>query len=190
MGGKRVQIIEVSGIKHKKCPHCGRLLPLSDFAKNASSKYGVRSWCKNCVNSNTDPVANKLRCKQYYETTGRELTKQRKENNIQLYLYQSAKSRANQKGIEFSISVDDILVPDVCPILGIPLKYNRGIKEDNSYSLDRINPAKGYVKGNIWVISLRANRIKNDSTPQELRLIADKVEKAIKSQSLSLSTME
>ena len=56
--------------------------------------------------------------------------------------------------------------------------------------MDRINPTKGYVKGNIWVISLRANRIKNDSTPQELRLIADKVEKAIKSQSLSLSTME
>ena len=85
MGGKRVQIIEVSGIKHKKCPHCGRLLPLSDFAKNASSKYGVRSWCKNCVNSNTDPVANKLRCKQYYETTGRELTKQEKKRKAAGY---------------------------------------------------------------------------------------------------------
>lgn len=58
------------------------------------------------------------------------------------------------------------------------LIYN-GVKQDNSYSLDRIDSSKGYVKGNIWVISLRANRIKNDSTPQELRLIADKVEERL-----------
>jgi hypothetical protein len=61
----------------------------------------------------------------------------------------------------------------------IQLEYHRGVKQDNSYSLDRIDSSKGYVKGNIWVISLRANRIKNDSTPQELRLIADKVEERL-----------
>lgn len=95
-------------------------------------------------------------------------------------LYKSAKSRAKQRSEEFSIDLEDVVVPDKCPILGIPLKYNRGIKEDNSYSLDRIDSSKGYIKGNIWVISLRANRIKNDSTPQELRLIADKVEEMLR----------
>lgn len=54
------------------------------------------------------------------------------------------------------------------------------MKGDDSYSLDRIDSSRGYVKGNIWVISLRANRIKNDSTVEELRLIADKVEQKLK----------
>lgn len=98
-----------------------------------------------------------------------------KENNIQLYLWQSARARAKQKGLEFSINVEDIIVPEICPILGLKMCYNRGDKKDNSYSLDRIDSTKGYIKDNIWVISLKANRIKNDSTPHELRLIADKV---------------
>ena len=54
------------------------------------------------------------------------------------------------------------------------------MKGDDSYSLDRIDSSRGYVKGNIWAISLRANRIKNDSTVEELRLIADKVEQKLK----------
>lgn len=92
----------------------------------------------------------------------------------------SAKARARQRGETFTIDIEDIVVPEACPILGMPLKYNRGMKGDDSYSLDRIDSSKGYVKGNIWVISLRANRIKNDSTVEELRLIADKVEQKLK----------
>lgn len=59
------------------------------------------------------------------------------------------------------------------------MHYHRGVKQDDSYSLDRIDSSKGYIKGNVWVISLRANRIKNDSTPDELRLIADKVDERL-----------
>lgn len=70
-------------------------------------------------------------------------------------------------------------VPDYCPILGIKLNYD-GIgvgksgwtRSDDSPSLDRIDPSKGYVKGNIHIISWRANRIKNDSTPEEIMKIA------------------
>lgn len=189
MGKRKTNVIETDGVKHKPCPHCGKILPLTSFAKSPTSITGVRSRCKKCVNENLNHKDNKLRCKEYYESRGRELTRLLKENNIQLYLYKSVKSRARQRGEEFSIDLEDVVVPDKCPILGIPLKYNRGIKEDNSYSLDRIDPNKGYIKGNVWVISLRANRIKNDSTPQELRLIADKVEEMLKL-SASLSTME
>jgi hypothetical protein len=69
-------------------------------------------------------------------------------------------------------------IPDYCPMLGIPLNYDgTGIegdwsRKDNSPSLDRIDSSKGYTKGNIHVISWRANRIKNDSTPEELMQIA------------------
>ena len=41
-----------------------------------------------------------------------------------------------------------------------------------SPSIDRIDSTKGYTKDNIQIISWRANRIKNDSTPEELMQIA------------------
>lgn len=68
-------------------------------------------------------------------------------------------------------------LPYSCPMLGIPLNYNGTGREgwsrkDNSPSLDRINSDIGYIKGNIHIISWKANRIKNDSTPEELMNIA------------------
>lgn len=176
---KKIEIQVIDGVPAKKCSHCGRLLPVDNFSRSKTSANGYRSWCKECVNTSRDTEENKLKCKQYYELKGRELMRSYKENDIQSYLWKSAKSRAKQRGEDFSIELEDIIVPDKCPILGIPLEYHRGVKQDNSYSLDRIDSSKGYVKGNIWVISLRANRIKNDSTPQELRLIADKVEERL-----------
>lgn len=178
---KKIEIQVVNGIRMKKCPHCGELLPLESFSKSNTSANGYRSWCKKCINTSRDSELNKVKCRQYYELRGRELTRANKELNIQKYLFQSAKARAKQRGEEFSIELTDIVVPEVCPIFGIPLSYNRGVKQDNSYSLDRIDSSKGYIKGNIWVISLRANRIKNDSTPEELRLIANAVENKLNS---------
>ena len=172
-------MIEIEGIIHKECPHCGRMLPISYYSKSNTSANGYRSWCKECINSNRYSELNKLKCKEYYSQRGKELNIQNKLSNIQKYLYQSAKARAKQKGEIFDIDLTDIEVPEVCPIFGIPMQYHREVKQDNSYSLDRIDSSKGYVKGNVWVISLRANRIKNDSTPQELRLIADKVEERL-----------
>jgi hypothetical protein len=68
-------------------------------------------------------------------------------------------------------------LPMVCPMLGKPLNYNGTgregyTREDFSPSLDRVDSSKGYTKDNIQVISWRANRIKNDSTPEELMMIA------------------
>lgn len=72
-------------------------------------------------------------------------------------------------------------IPDVCPVFGIPLNYNGSGKQgwsrdDSSPSVDRIDSTKGYTKDNIQIISWRANRIKNDSTPEELRRLADYME--------------
>lgn len=60
-------------------------------------------------------------------------------------------------------------LPDTCPVLGIPLDYTsgKGTRCDNSPSLDRINSLDGYTLGNVIVISWRANRIKNNGSPEE-----------------------
>lgn len=73
--------------------------------------------------------------------------------------------------------VDNLEIPDVCPALGIALNYDGAEKSgwtrtDNSPSIDRIDSTKGYELGNIQILSWRANRIKNDSTAEELMKIA------------------
>jgi hypothetical protein len=72
-------------------------------------------------------------------------------------------------GIPFTITVDDVPVPDKCPVLGIDMK--RGADGQNSPSIDRKIGALGYVPGNVCVISARANRIKNDATLAELEAL-------------------
>lgn len=82
------------------------------------------------------------------------------------------KKRAQLKGMEFNLSVSDITIPKKCPILDIELMYSVGRGGDwNSPSLDRIDNSKGYIKGNVQVISKRANIIKNDATLEEIEKV-------------------
>lgn len=77
-------------------------------------------------------------------------------------LVATARYRAKKLGYEFNISRHDLFIPKKCPILGIPIKYQKGSRRDNSLSLDRVDPTKGYVKGNVRVISWLANRTKRN----------------------------
>lgn len=84
-----------------------------------------------------------------------------------------AKARSKKLGVPFDLVLEDIVVPSLCPVLNIPLVVQVEHQSDNSPSLDRLDPLGGYVKGNIAVISLRANQIKSNATVSELRRIAD-----------------
>jgi hypothetical protein len=86
-----------------------------------------------------------------------------------------SKSRALAKGLEHTITLEDIKIPDTCPLLGIPIKDNTGNGRGNcrdSPSLDRLDSSKGYTPDNVWVISNRANEIKSNATLEELEAIA------------------
>jgi hypothetical protein len=82
-----------------------------------------------------------------------------------------AKRRATKFGIPFTITKDDIVVPEVCPILGIKLKRGGRGGSASSPSLDRVIPALGYIKSNIQVISNKANAMKNDATFEEIEML-------------------
>ena len=72
------------------------------------------------------------------------------------------------------MELQDIQIPKVCPVLGIPIELKTGIgRYDSAPSLDRIVPEKGYIKGNVIVISWRANDIRADATTQEMQKIVD-----------------
>jgi len=99
-----------------------------------------------------------------------------KENHPEVTLWSNAKYRAKKDGIDFDISIDDIIVPEYCPYLGIKLTAKKGNKHSDALmSLDRIDSTKGYVKGNVEVISYKANRMKNNATKDELLVFAKNV---------------
>jgi hypothetical protein len=71
------------------------------------------------------------------------------------------------------LTISDVVIPSRCPVLGIAMRPGAGRLCDTSPTLDRIDNTKGYVPGNVMVISYKANRIKSNATPEELRLVAD-----------------
>jgi hypothetical protein len=87
-------------------------------------------------------------------------------------MVQCARNRAREQGVPFDITADDISIPERCPLLGIPIVRGEGKLHANSPSLDRLRPELGYVRGNVVVVSYRANAIKHDATPDELEMIA------------------
>jgi hypothetical protein len=96
------------------------------------------------------------------------------ENRIKHTLSQ-AKRRAIKDGRDFDITIEDLLpLPTVCPVFGTPINYTgtqaRGFV-DNSPSIDRIDSSKGYIKGNVQIISWRANRVKSDASVEELEAV-------------------
>lgn len=94
-----------------------------------------------------------------------------------------AKRRATIKGLPFNLTESDIVIPTFCPALGLPLVKNFGgtTGSDNSPSLDRIVAHRGYVRGNVIVISYKANRIKSNATPAELAAVVKFYNKLLRS---------
>lgn len=86
-----------------------------------------------------------------------------------------AKTRAAERGVPFDPDLSDLLPPPThCPVLGVPIDYRTGVgKQPFGPSIDCIDPAGGYVKGNRLVVSARANTIKNNASPDQIRKVAD-----------------
>lgn len=84
----------------------------------------------------------------------------------------AAKRRAKEQGLLFNMCADDLFVPEYCPALGTKLVWSDGYRSPDNPSVDRIIPSLGYTKGNVQIISWRANRIKSDATADELMRLA------------------
>jgi hypothetical protein len=96
-----------------------------------------------------------------------------KSATTQQRMLDKARERAKKQGVPCTLVLADIKIPTHCPALGILLTASRGKQwTDNSPSLDRIVPERGYVPGNVVVISMRANRIKLNADPVELDRVA------------------
>lgn len=169
----RVRVRDEHGfLTHVSCNKCQDVLPLDSFSRNRNNKRdGVAITCKMCAT------------KIWHERAS--------QNRIR-FIKNRIKSKCKKEGIPFDLDESDIVIPAVCPILGIPIKFGRALGEtrDNSPSIDRIDPTAGYVKNNIIVVSFRANRIKNDSFPDEMIAIATFYKNLIKERDIVLTVVE
>lgn len=89
------------------------------------------------------------------------------------FMWYNARLRAKKKGLPFNITPDDIVIPETCPVFGFRLEAGKGKgPTDTSPSIDRINPSLGYVRGNIQIISHKANKIKSSYTSEDILKVA------------------
>lgn len=104
-------------------------------------------------------------------------TKHGLSRTLAYHMLKGAYNRAVKEGLPFNLELSDIAIPEFCPVFGVRLNTKAGQDRESAPSLDKIIPELGYVKGNIRVISGRANRIKNDGTWQEHLAIAEYIQK-------------
>ena len=156
------------------CPRCKK--EPADFFK------GHPEACRECV-----CAANRISAKRTYDRKRNnakvarhvarhrvEINEARRVRHVEqpaLSMLREAKRRARRKNIPFDLRLFDIHIPTTCPVLGIPIFVSGGVVTQNSPSIDRIVPCLGYVRGNVRVISFRANSLKQDATCEELQLV-------------------
>jgi len=97
----------------------------------------------------------------------------RKRADPRRFLLNKAKERAKKKKLAFSITVEDLCVVEKCPVLGIAIRYDLERVSSNSPTIDRIDNSRGYISGNVQIISFRANSLKSDATIEELQLVIE-----------------
>lgn len=141
------------------------------YAKN-KDKWRLRAcaqqnaWAKKWAGATEEELAERRnKCNAYAAKT--KPWKSRRQRRPVAYLLNIARQRCNRTGTEFCITEADLTMPTHCPLLGTLLDtYAENV--DVHPSIDRIDPALGYVPGNVWIISHRANRIKSNATFAEL----------------------
>ena len=187
-------------VKLKFCTKCGEQQIISDFHLDKNNKDGHRNWCKLCCKTLDqklrywkNPEEARRKANEYYLNKRDEITAKRKSRyqqdpeyrfNIlalrrknrllrpELTFVKKSFNRAKKSGLEFDISIEDIIIPEVCPVFGTPFERLSNKLCDTSPTLDRIDSSKGYIKGNIKVISWRANRLKSNASLHEIEAIS------------------
>lgn len=164
----------------KKCGRCGQIKNYAEFNKDAHTVTGKTNRCRSCI-SDIGKERHK-KCRESPEKWDKILNSRKiwRINNLERKLLNAARNRAAKKGIAFDLDLTDVIIPEVCPALGIPIKKKLGKGDYNNVpSLDRVDNSKGYVKGNVRVISWRANTLKKDGTVDEFKQLIRYMEKEL-----------
>jgi hypothetical protein len=169
-----------------RCRVCGEEKEIERFCRDAAYSSGFSNRCRECKAVNdrktyrnrTDAHRALMRVRRadkIHRVNDARKSEEWKNRNARQLLIYAARRSARDRGLEMTITRDDVKIPEFCPLLGIRLVRGAKSNRDFSPSLDRIDSSKGYVPGNVWVVSYRANRIKNNATPDELLMLATRL---------------
>ena len=142
----------------KRCKTCRNEKPLEDFWPTRGTKDGRQYVCIECSKERQE----KLQARR--DAAGPEA----KQLSVRRYLLRVARRRAKDAGTECTIAADEIPWADTCPVLGVALKQNAGNLDRYAYSLDRVDSSKGYVKGNVRIVSWQFNNLKSNMTLEQV----------------------
>lgn len=148
----------------KTCNKCKEEKELTEYANCTNKIDGKRSVCKKCRNAQRTDRNGSSGKREVYNQSQKEY---RHKYPVRFMVY-DAKRRSEKQGLPFDITEKDLPLPDVCPVLGIPFKIGTGCINEGSPTLDKFVPALGYVKGNVNIISHKANTMKLTATAEEV----------------------
>lgn len=159
-------------LEHRKCLNCGKEWNVAVPKDRVNIKTKQRNFCNTCAKMLTQAQKNAVLKEQKEGYKEKKYKKKRESRlrNVKHYMWKKAKDRAIKNNWDFDIEESDIVILEVCPILEVPLQWGTKGNYEYSPSLDRIDTTKGYIKGNVWVISKKANSMKNSATFDELQL--------------------
>lgn len=134
---------------------------------------------------NKKKIAKRIKNRGYvsqtnYRNKNKDLINKKKksyaETNPVKNILLKARKRAKEKGLEFNLTDEDIIIPEYCPLLKVKLTNIHGQgKVLSNISLDRIDNTLGYIKGNVQVVSCLANVMKNSATKEQLLQFAKSI---------------
>ena len=173
----------------KQCLICNTPKPLGEFSVRKDNGHR-RNVCNTCIKIQQDKwkAANAQRRKETQQIYNalpkckeqrRAYKRYMREHKYNLYLWRIVRERARKLQLPFTIEPSDVIIPEVCPVLGIKLLPCGKRLNDSSPTLDKINNELGYIKGNVSVISWKANRLKSDGTAEDHKRIANYIENAV-----------
>jgi hypothetical protein len=153
------------------CKKCLQEFPIENFP--LTDGVWRRRKCQTCITIDLRKTYKTQKHRKY----SRESKLRWRAKDPLGHMLHRARASAKKHKVPFDLTKEDLQpAPSHCPIFGLELIYSaipRGTDRSASASLDRLIPSLGYVKGNISIISYRANTIKNDATAKELRAVAD-----------------
>ena len=158
----------------KECNTCNIEKTLEDFYNDKTTKDGKTRSCKECITAYRDK--NKEKNKLYQRELRKLNNEKVKETRNKSYrntdprrkMLQQMRGRARVRGIQFNLELSDISIPDMCPYLKVPFVIGTKGNYEYTHSVDRIDNSKGYIPGNIEVVTKKANSMKNSATDKEL----------------------
>ena len=139
--------------------------------ENSKIPSRVKYFCKDCNSNLTSKDKNRILRVKIEGFHDKEKTQRRESHkrNIIHNMVLRAKSRARKYGYVFELKDSDIIIPEICPLLNVPFILGNYKNYEYTPTIDRIDNSKGYTKDNIWIISKKANSMKNSATFKELK---------------------